>query len=387
MNRVAPFTAFAAAALAAAPLSAARAQYPEPLAPPVSDYAGRTDEAYLWRDVPSGERVPIERASFDRDGYRLIDDRGQAIAVPFDGNNLYVMRFGRTSGAMYFVNDGGVPTLYVSSGDYLDNRMVSGARWYPFPRNYEYDRPVYLGIAPTWNDYCAMGWYPGMVYYGGYWGYRPWSYGVTFRPTAGLYISIGGHSWNRWDEYYGYYRYTPRERVVIVDSPRYYRSTTIIHSDGGYRRDRDYRGGSDRGDYRGGYSRGGAERYEPQKDRYVRGGTISSGSSSRDDRYSRSDSGRPSYSPSRPDSSGRDSARPGYSRDSSAGSGSSGSARPGYSRDSSRSDSRDSAGSARTGSGGADRRGGGSSDTHRAPDRGSSGGSRGSSRDREAGKH
>ena len=377
-------------ALAALPLSvltapAAHAQRGDLLAPPLSRYDDRIDDqAYLWRDLPERERIPIERASFDREGYRLIDDRGQCIVVPFSGNNLYVMRFGRTSGGMYFANEDGVPTLYVSSNDYLENRQVAGARWYPFPRNYDYVRPVYLGVAPTWNDYCGMGWYPGMVTYGGWYDYRPWSYGITFRPTNGLFISIGNQSWNRWDDFCGYSRYTPYQRVIIVDSPRYY-STTVIRT-GGYSRDNDwYRGrnDSDRGDYRGGYSRdgggnrGGAERYEPQKDRIVRNGEASrydgSGRTGSSDRYSR-DNGGSSRDTGRYDNSGR---AGGSDRTGGFDRGSSGRTGGGFDRssDAGRTGGFD---RARSTSGG-DR--GRSSDTGR-----SSGGRSSSSRDRESGR-
>ena len=389
-------------ALAALPLATltapkAHAQSGELLAPPVSRYDDRyddrvSDEAYHWRDIPERDRIPIARAAFDREGYRLIDDRGQSIVVPFESNNLYVMRFGRTSGGMYFVNDDGVPTLYVSPNDFLENRLASGARWYPFPRNYDYVRPVYLGVAPTWNDYCNMGWYPGMVYYGGWWDYRPWSFGVTFRPTNGLFISIGSRSWSRWDDFCGYSRYTPYQRVIIVDSPRNYRPTTIIRT-GGYSRNNDWNRGRndrDRGDYRGGYSRdggnrGGAERYEQQKDRIVRNGDASrydssgrGGSSDRTDRYSRDNAGSSRdggrYDASRTGSSDRTG---GFDRGSSSG------RSGGFDRGSSgrpSSDAGRSSGSdrARPTSGG-DR--GRSADTGR-----SSGGGRSSSRDRESGR-
>lgn len=376
--------ALAALPLAALTMPAAHAQSGELLAPPVSRYDDRyddrvSDEAYSWRDIPERDRIPISRASFDRDGYRLIDDRGQSIVVPFEGNNLYVLRFGRTSGGMYFVNDDGVPTLYVSPSDYLENRLASGARWYPFPRNYDYVRPVYLGVAPTWNDYCNMGWYPGMVYYGGWGDYRPWSFGVTYRALPGLYISVGSRSWSRWDDFCGYYRYTPYQRVIIVNSPRNYRPTTIVGT-GGYSRNNDWNRG--RGDYRGGYSRdggnrGGAERYEPQKDRIVRNGDSSrydgSGRTGSTDRYSR-DNGSSSRDAGRYDSSGRTG---GFDRGS----------------DSSRTGSVD-RGSAGRPSSDAGRSGGGDrarptsgGDRGRSSDAGrSSGGGRSSSRDRESGR-
>ena len=239
MNRVA-LLPIIAAMLAAAPLSAALAQNGERLAPPLSRYDDRyADDTFSWRGVPDGERIPVERASFDRDGYRLIDDRGQAILVPFEGDNLYTMRFGRTSGAMYFVNDGGVPTLYISSSDYLENRTVSGARWYPFPRNYEYTRPVYLGLAPTWNDYCSMGWYPGMVYLRRLVRLPP----VELRHHVPAYAPASispsaSHSWSRWDDFCGYSRYTPYQRVDHRGQPAQLPRPRRSSIRGGYSRDR-----------------------------------------------------------------------------------------------------------------------------------------------------
>jgi hypothetical protein len=296
----------------------ARAQFydddPYPIAPPVGGrYSNRFDDAYDWRDVPSGERIPIVRASLDRDGYRLFDDRGQLIIVPFENDNLYIMRFGRTMGRTYFVREGGVPTLYLPEGGYIENLAVSGVRWYPFPQRYYYSRPIFIGPAPSWNDYCTMGWYPGMVYYGGWWDYNPWRYGCRFAPLSGWSISIGNFSYTRWDDYCDYWRVTPARRVIFVDRSTYYSPRVIYRDQDRYpyvrnepQKDRLVRPGS--------YDYSRSDRFDRDRDdRFSRsGGSFGSSSSSRDDRFSRSGSfewGRsPSPSPSRSSgSSGRSS--------------------------------------------------------------------------------
>ena len=79
-------------------------------APPQQPPAGGS--AYPWTEVPAGQQVPITRAVFDQGGYQLFAGSGETIIVPFVNQNMYVMKFGRSStGGMYFVNDGAVPTL------------------------------------------------------------------------------------------------------------------------------------------------------------------------------------------------------------------------------------------------------------------------------------
>lgn len=169
---------FAALGLTALGLAGCVAQKPvvmaPPVAPPAPAAAVSNGQVYNWRDVPTGQEVPITRAVFDQGGYQLYAASGETIAVPFENQNLYAMKFGKTSGAMYFVNDGSSPTLYVREGMSLENATAQGARWYPFPANYAYTSPVYMGIAPSWSAYNSMGWYPGMVYHGGYYSTSPW---------------------------------------------------------------------------------------------------------------------------------------------------------------------------------------------------------------------
>ena len=192
---------------------------PPVVAPPMtaSVQAG-AGSVYDWHDVPQGQQVPLTRAVFDQGGYQLYAASGETIVVPFANQNMYVMKFGKTGGDMYFINEGGAPTLYVRDGAFLENAAAQGARWYPFPQNYAYSRPVYMGLAPTWADYSGMGWYPGMHYYGGYWGYSPWRSGLMYAAMPGLYINVGGHPYYGWNSYHSYYRSNPVGRVMVSNS-------------------------------------------------------------------------------------------------------------------------------------------------------------------------
>src|SRR5207244_1384423 len=123
---------------------------------------------------PQGQQIPINAARFDQGGYQLYAATGETIVVPFVNQNMYVMKFGRSAnGQMFFVAEGDAPTLYLPPNGYLENAVAQNARWYPIPADYAYSRPMYVGLAPSWAEYTAMGWYPGMVTYGGMWGYSP----------------------------------------------------------------------------------------------------------------------------------------------------------------------------------------------------------------------
>ena len=198
---------------------------PVAMAPPVSappPAAPSNGEVYQWQDVPKGQEIVITRAVFDQGGYQLYASTGETIVVPFANQNMYVMKFGKSeNGGMYFVSDGSTPTLYVPNGAGLENAAAQGAKWYPFPQNYAYSRPVYMGLAPTWSDYVAMSWYPGMLYYGGYYGYRPWMPGLMYSPMVGLNINIGGRPYYGWNSYSTYYRSNPIGRVGWNSRPSY----------------------------------------------------------------------------------------------------------------------------------------------------------------------
>ena len=192
---------------------------PAPAATTTISPAGQN--VFQWQDVPQNRQVPITRAVFDKGGYQLTDDQGETIVVPFTDQNLYVLRFGQTTGSMYFVNDGTTPTLYIPRGGYLENASAQGARWYPFPQSYDYTTPVYVGPAPSWSEWVGMGWYPDMVYYGGYYGYEPWSFGVAFDAFPGLYFSIGGRPYYGWNAYHTYYSYHSYNRSYVRDGARF----------------------------------------------------------------------------------------------------------------------------------------------------------------------
>jgi hypothetical protein len=204
---------------------------PQPMAPPVAAQppvvtqappvnasmgapsAPQGENVYPWQDVPVGQKVPITRGVFDQGGYQLFAASGETIVVPFANQNMYVMKFGIEDNGMYFLNDGKAPTLYLPRSGWLENAAAQGAKWYPFSKDFAYSRPVYMGIAPSWSAYTGMGWYPGMVYHGGYWGYNPWHPGIAFVATPGLFINIGGRPYYGWNSYSTYYRSNPGGRI------------------------------------------------------------------------------------------------------------------------------------------------------------------------------
>ena len=211
--------------LALGALTGCYKEKPVAMAPPVSappPAAPSNGEVYQWQDVPKGQEIVINRAVFDQGGYQLYASTGETIVVPFANQNMYVMKFGKSqSGGMYFVNDGSTPTLFVPNGAGLENAAAQGAKWYPFPQNYAYSRPVYMGLAPSWSDYVAMSWYPGMAFYGGYFGYRPWMPGLMYSPMVGLNINIGGRPYYGWNSYSSYYRSNPVGRIGWGSRPAY----------------------------------------------------------------------------------------------------------------------------------------------------------------------
>ena len=226
-------------------------------APPMSNGMGGSNipvsmgqgGVYNWQDVPAGQQVGIAQGQFDQGGYQLATDSGDTIVVPFVNQNLYVMRFGRTNGQTYFVNDNGVPTLFLAPNAGLMNANANGAMWYPLPATYNYTRPVYVGLAPSWSAFTGMGWYPGMMMYGGMYGYNP--YNVGWMP--GYNIFIGGNRYNSWDGYHSYY----------MGHPGYYRPSLVytnyntrLRGSGSYRYSGAYRPGGATGSYRPGGATG-----------------------------------------------------------------------------------------------------------------------------------
>jgi uncharacterized membrane protein YgcG len=214
---------------------------PQSAAPPVqtvsaeSPVNGANSQVYAWQDVPQGQQVPVTRAAFDQGGYQIYADTGEVITVPFANQNLYVLKFGRsTRGASYFVNEGDAPVLYLAPGAFVENSAAQNARWYPIPESYAYTRPMYVTVAPTWGEFVAMGWYPGMAFYGGMWGYYPHS---SFVWMPGFYVHIGGVRYTSYTSYHTYYIHTPgyvRTRVIHTYYPTrgtsrfVYRSTNRV---------------------------------------------------------------------------------------------------------------------------------------------------------------
>jgi len=211
-------TAAAAGLLACSAL--AYADSPITMAPPVDADSAQTvagspayvtpNSVFNWTEMPRDQQVLITRAIFDRGGYQLYDSAGETIVVPFTNDNLYVMKFARShDGRMYLVNEGDAPVLYVPDGGYLANATVSGARWYPFSDDFQPAEPVYMGLAPSWPDYVDMGWYPGMICSGGFYGYNPFFPGAVFLPTIGFFFDVGGHRFHRFDDFRRFHRIHP----------------------------------------------------------------------------------------------------------------------------------------------------------------------------------
>ncbi|MGC4044102.1 MAG: hypothetical protein QM758_09915 [Armatimonas sp.] len=194
---------------------------PPVAAPPPPAAVATNSQVWDWHDVPKNEKIPITRGVFDQGGYQLYARTGETVVVPFENQNMYVMKFGQTSGDNYFIVEDNVPTLYMRSGQYLENAAAQGAKWYPFSQNYAYERPAYIGIAPSWSDYMAMGWYSGMIYHGGYWGYSPWHAGyMGYRPMVGLNINIGGRGYD-WGGYRNYYQTNTLNRYNMRSASSY----------------------------------------------------------------------------------------------------------------------------------------------------------------------
>ncbi len=191
--------------------------------------------AYNWTEVPVNQQVQITRAVFDQGGYQLYSPQG-TIVVPFANQNMYVMKFGQSqTGGMYFVNSGQFPTLYVPPGAGLQNAAQPNSNWYPFPQNYAYTNPVYVGIAPSWSAFTGMGWYPGMAYYGGYYGYSPYS---IIGPMVGLHFLIGGSPYYGWNSYHSYYNSHPYgyAPMRVVNRTVYNQAARTSFNSGGFGR-------------------------------------------------------------------------------------------------------------------------------------------------------
>jgi len=273
--------------------SSAKSDTTVPLAPPIavptSSATTADTDPFDWHEVPANEKVTIVRATFDQGGYQLFDDVNEVILVPFVNNNLYVMKFGRsTSNHIMFENVDGVPVLYVPNNCYLENATTPTARWYPFSDDFAPIRPLYLGIAPSWDDYVVMGWYPGMYVYAGYWCHRPWSEAVVVCPATNFLVVIGTSRFLGWTSFHHYWSVRPAPFHMGIGHADYYRrighpellgspargldagrhdlrGDAIVGHDrgfgggGGRGGDRGVFGGGGRGGDRGGYGGGGGD--------------------------------------------------------------------------------------------------------------------------------
>ena len=250
---------------------------PVTLAPPTGQSAigapasAGADSVFQWAEVPQNQEVPLTRAVFDQSGYQLYDTAGETIVIPFTNNNLYVMKFApSTDGTTYFVNTGDAPVLYIPQGGFLENAAVPGARWYPFSADFQPAEPVYLGVAPNWNDFVSIGWAPDLVIRGGYWGHNSFIAGGVFLPSVGVTFAFGGHSYNGWAPYHNYIVGHPG--YVHFDDARAFGPGRVfrgagpgyVHGGGGSN-DHDYRGGS------GGYTHG-ARAFRGSRGAYRHGG-------------------------------------------------------------------------------------------------------------------
>jgi hypothetical protein len=159
------------------------------------------DTVFNWTEVPQNQDVLITRAVFDQGGYQLYDTVGETILVPFTNDNLYVMKFAEsTDGQIHFTNTGSAPVLTIPAGVGIENATVPGSFWYPIPYGSSVQTPEYMGMAPSWDDFVDMGWYPGMVVYGGY----CWSPDVAAWPILGFAIDFGANQFFGWGGYSGY---------------------------------------------------------------------------------------------------------------------------------------------------------------------------------------
>ena len=189
------------------------ADTPISAAPPISaDSAvtgaeqGTIDQTtvFSWTQVPKNQTIALTKATFDKGGYQLYDTSGDTILVPFACDNLYVMRFARSnSDTMYFENQADTPVLYIPVGGYLENATVPGARWCPITDNFQPTTPVYMGIAPSWDDFIGMGWFAGCICEGGYYcdvGFG----GGSYVPCPGYIFVVGNNRCFGWNEYRDY---------------------------------------------------------------------------------------------------------------------------------------------------------------------------------------
>jgi hypothetical protein len=186
VKRLAPMLSMLALCCAlSAPVSlAAQTPDPTPVKPAgqAQDAASSADAAFNSAavpgptpvsEVPKGKQIPVAGVKFDQGGYMVREEAGQTVDVPFANNNLDVMRFGRsTTGQAYLVNEDAGPVLYVPNHYFVTSNVAESVRWQPLPDSYLEASPIYVSIAPSWDAFIDLDFYPNMVWYGGVWGRR-----------------------------------------------------------------------------------------------------------------------------------------------------------------------------------------------------------------------
>jgi hypothetical protein len=193
---------------------------PPPLPPDVQQ------NLFNWREVPQNETIPVQSASFDDDGYQVLDADGETILVPYAGDNIYTLMFGvSNTGSMYLVSFGDHPVLYLPPDGYLANATVPDARWYPFADDRP-TRPVYLSVAPSRQDYDRMLWYHSMQVHGGYAWHGQHS---PPAPTAHLSFNIGALHIGAWTGFQQYSDQHSAGAPTGESHPEYYQWANQPH--------------------------------------------------------------------------------------------------------------------------------------------------------------
>lgn len=175
------------------------------------------DGDYQWFEAPANREIAVTQVLFDGDGYRITDQAGETIEVPFLTNNLFLLQLGVSQdNRMSFMNTGANPLLYLPKNGYIialpfDERIgeghidlsQTGARWYPF-KSFAPAQPVFMGPAPTWGGYVNSFWYPQMVIEGGFYTDMPFTKGVPVTQTPGLAYIVNGHPYKSWAGFESY---------------------------------------------------------------------------------------------------------------------------------------------------------------------------------------
>ena len=191
------------------------AQAQTAMAPPVAGGGGASasgQNVFQWQGrAHKNRQVPITRAVFDQGGYQLYDNTGETIVVPFANQNLYVMRFGQSSGGTYFVQRRQFHTDALHSARRLSGKCGSArGQMVSLPAELCLFRPGLCRPRAIVVGLCRHGLVSGHdLLRRGTTGNHPWSVGLSFSPLPGLYFSIFNHPYYGWNSYHSYYSYHP----------------------------------------------------------------------------------------------------------------------------------------------------------------------------------